>query len=225
MNDDLHRHLDGEIPPSGLSPESRREAEAWERVLQSFRIESAPPSAAPPWLEGRIMAEIEALPEPGILKRWAGWLLSPRAVRVSPLTAGLVTLAVVALLLVGRTPWGPPSSSAPMGRPGSGTVATAAGGPYEEPGSLVYVQFALEAPGATSVAVAGDFDDWAASFPLEDLDGDGVWSGRVPVRPGVHAYMFLVNGSTWMTDPNAERYAEDGFGNRNAILAVAAPVT
>jgi hypothetical protein len=35
--------------------------------------------------------------------------------------------------------------------------------------------------------------------------------------------MFLVDGAEWMTDPEAQRYAEDGFGNRNAILAVAAP--
>jgi hypothetical protein len=52
-----------------------------------------------------------------------------------------------------------------------------------------------------------------------------VWTGRVPVRPGLHAYMFLVDDTTWMTDPRAERYAEDGFGNRNAILAVATPST
>jgi 1,4-alpha-glucan branching enzyme len=90
---------------------------------------------------------------------------------------------------------------------------------------VVYVQFVLDAPGAASVAVAGDFDGWGGSFELEDLNGDGVWSGRVPVQPGVHAYMFLVDGSTWMTDPRAERYTEDGFGNQNAILAVAMPST
>ena len=88
---------------------------------------------------------------------------------------------------------------------------------------VVYVQFALEAPSAQSVAVAGDFDGWTGSHTLDDADGDGVWTGRVPLQPGVHAYMFLVDGSTWMTDPRAQRYSEDGFGNRNAILAVAIP--
>jgi 1,4-alpha-glucan branching enzyme len=73
------------------------------------------------------------------------------------------------------------------------------------------------------VAVTGDFDGWSASNVLADPDGDGVWTGRVPVRPGVHAYMFLVDGSSWVTDPRADRYAEDGFGNRNAILAVTEP--
>jgi len=45
----------------------------------------------------------------------------------------------------------------------------------------------------------------------------------VPVLPGVHEYMFIVNGDTWVTDPRADRYVDDGFGNRNAVLAVASP--
>jgi 1,4-alpha-glucan branching enzyme len=84
----------------------------------------------------------------------------------------------------------------------------------------VYVQFMLDAPSATSVAVAGDFTDWEPAFTLDDPDGDGIWAGRIPVRPGVHAYMFVVDETQWMTDPNAGRYQDDGFGNRNAVLAV-----
>jgi len=90
---------------------------------------------------------------------------------------------------------------------------------------VVYVQFELKAPGARSVAVGGDFDDWSGASPLEDPDGDGIWTGRVAVRPGVYTYMFLVDGSDWVTDPEANRYTDDGFGNRNAVLAVAAPAT
>jgi hypothetical protein len=149
------------------------------------------------------MAEIEALPEPGLLRRMARWLWAPKPVRVSPLLVGVGTLAVVMALWLGRG-----------ALPGTGV-----GGDEV----VVYVQFALNAPGAQSVAVAGDFDEWTGSHTLEDADGDGIWTGRVPLQPGVHAYMFLVDGSTWTTDPEAQRYAEDGFGNRNAILAVAAP--
>ena len=32
--------------------------------------------------------------------------------------------------------------------------------------------------------------------------------------------MFLVDGETWITDPHAERYVEDGYGNRNAVIAI-----
>jgi 1,4-alpha-glucan branching enzyme len=84
----------------------------------------------------------------------------------------------------------------------------------------VYVQFMLEAPDASSVQVAGDFNGWAPDVSLSDPDGDGVWSGRARLSPGIHKYMFLVNGNSWVTDPNAERYTEDGFGNLNAVLAL-----
>ena len=220
MSDDLNRHLDGELPLEGLTDEARRQAQAWERLLGAFRAES-PPGSAPPWLETRIMAEIEALPEPGLLKRGLDWLLGSRPIRVSPLTVGLVTAGLAVALFASRP--GAVVSGPGGGDPGGGFPAQAAGAGSVGVEPVVYVQFVLNAPGATSVVVAGDFDGWEGANALEDADGDGVWTGRVPVRPGVHAYMFLVNGSDWRTDPLAGRYAEDGFGNRNAILAVAAP--
>ena len=201
MKDDLNKHLDGELPGEDLEREARWDADAWERLLDAFRsnLVAVPP---PPWLETRVMGEIEALPEAGRLRRGIQWLLTPRPIRLSPLLVGAVVAAVIAVTVLGI-------QTAPPG-----------GQPQE---AVVYVQFALDAPGAQSVVVAGDFDDWAGSHALADLDGDGVWTGRVPVSPGVHEYMFLVDGSNWTTDPRAQRYAEDGFGNRNAVLAVAAP--
>jgi hypothetical protein len=216
MKEDIHRHLDGELPEEGLGEESRREAEAWGRLLGAFRTES-PGGAMPPWLETRVMAEIEALPEPGTLRRALNWVLSPRPVSLSPLTTGLVAIGLMAILLVGRQ--GIEFSGSDTSDVVGPTLASLEG----EAEGVVYVQFVLDAPGAASVAVTGDFDGWEGTHGLEDLNGDGVWSGRVAVQPGVHSYMFLVDGSTWMTDPRAERYSEDGFGNRNAILAVATP--
>ncbi len=203
MKDELHSHLDGEVSVEPLDEGTRDEAEAWEKLLDAFRTE-LPVSPPPPWLETRVMAEIEALPEPGALKRLSGWLLAPRPIRVSPLVMGTAAAALVTILLIGQ-------------RSDPASVS----GLSED--VIVYVQFALDAPGAQSVAVAGDFDGWAGSHTLEDPDGDGMWTGQIPVQPGVHAYMFLVDGSTWITDPRAQRYSEDGFGNRNAILAVAGP--
>lgn len=203
MKDDLHLYLNGERPEGALDEGSRQEAEPWGRLLEAFRTEMAP-VPPPPWLEERVMAEIEALPERGLARRLGRWLLAPRPVRVSPLLAGATAVAALLLLVFGRP--SPPG---------------AVEGPDED--VVLYVQFTLEAPGAQSVAVAGDFDAWVGSYPLEDSNGDGVWTGRVPLHPGVHAYMFLVDGTTWVTDPRAERYTEDGFGNRNAVLALAVP--
>ncbi|MGW8266132.1 MAG: glycogen-binding domain-containing protein [Longimicrobiales bacterium] len=218
MNDDLHRHLDGDLPLEGLGEDTRHEAEAWERLLAAFHTETTSVKAMP-WLESAVMAEIEALPTPGAFQRTVAWLFRPQSVRVSPLMVGAAAAALATVLLVG----GPGFSPGAPGSTLSGPQAVPAAldpGPGE---SVVLVQFALEAPGASSVAVAGDFDGWEGANVLSDPDGDGIWTGRIPVKPGVHMYMFLVDGSTWVTDPRADRYQEDGFGNRNAILAVTAP--
>ena len=200
MNEELHRHLDGDVPDGTLDSSVRAEAEQWERMVAAFRRE-APLGSAPSWLEQRVMAEIAALPARGPLRRAFDWLTRPASVRLSPLAGALAAAALVVALL-----WRPTGPEPLL--------------PRAEP--VVYVQFVLEAPDASSVAVAGDFSDWEPAFSLEDPDGDGVWTARVPVRPGVHAYMFLVDETSWRTDPNAGRYQDDGFGNRNALLAVGA---
>jgi hypothetical protein len=208
MNDDVSKYLDDEVDLDGLGGPSRREAEAWDRLLETFRVDT-PRGVAPPWLEGRVMAEIATLPERGWTARVLEWLVRPQDVRVPPALAGLVAAAIAAVVL---WPAHEPDGAAPSAQ----AIAAA---------PVVYVQFDLEAPGAISVAVGGDFDGWDGSHALDDSDGDGVWTGRVAVRPGVHAYMFLVDESTWVTDPKAERYSDDGFGNRNAVLAVTGPST
>lgn len=179
---------------------------AWERMIAAFR-QAAPSGDAPAWLEQKVMSEIDHLPEPGALSRFVGWLTSPRPIRISPLTAAIAVAGLAAVLLLpGRSTSPDPMDTSPVAGSESETV--------------VYVQFMLDAPGATSVAVAGDFSEWQPSFTLEDPDQDGVWTGRVPVSPGVHAYMFVIDGTEWQTDPRAQRYQDDGFGNQNAVLAV-----
>jgi hypothetical protein len=204
MKNDIHRHLDGELPAEALASDDREIVDEWDRMVASFR-QAAPSGGTPPWLEQRVMAEIHSLPEPAPLRRLLAWMVSPAPVRVSPLAAALVAAGVVLAILL------PQRGTAP---PDPGAIA---GGSVVE---VVYVQFVLDAPTARSVAVAGDFTDWQPEFTLDDSDGDGVWSGRIPIRPGVHGYMFLIDDTEWRTDPNAGRYQDDGFGNRNAVLAV-----
>jgi hypothetical protein len=203
MNDDLRNR----------DPRLDDEPDEWSRMVAAFRS-AAPRGGAPPWLEQRVMAEIESLPERGLVARVAAWLVRPAPIRVSPLVAaGAAALLAIVLIVPDRVPG---SDGADGGGPANASVT-----PTE---SVVYVQFMLDAPGASSVSVAGDFSEWEPSFTLEDVDGDGVWTGRIPVRPGVHTYMFLIDGTEWRTDPRADRYRDDGFGNRNAVLAVASGV-
>jgi hypothetical protein len=205
INDELHRWLDGELDERELPGGLRAEAERWKSLLAT-RPEPGP---APPWLEQRVMAEL-----PSRSPRAVGWLLDwvtrPRTLRFRPITVAAGAVAVLALLLL------LPEAPAP------GPRAEARAGARLADGG-VYVQFLYVAPEAGAVAVAGDFNDWSAEqLPLEDPDGDGIWTGEAPLSPGLHKYMFVVDGE-WVTDPQADRYIDDGFGNRNALIEV--PVT
>lgn len=216
MNDDVQRYLDGEVELNAVAEERRGEAASWSRLLETFRTE-APSAPAPPWLETRVMAEIESLPEPGMFARAWAWLMRPQQLQVSPAVLGMAVAAFAVVLLL-------PTVDAPtLGPSASNPAVPVRAASSGQADAVVYVQFVLTAPGARSVSVGGDFDEWQGNYALEDADGDGVWTGRVPVQPGVHEYMFLVDGSDWVTDPEAARYTDDGFGNRNAVLAVAAP--
>lgn len=209
MREELQRYLDGELEAAELPAELRATARSWDALLEEVR--ETGPRAAPASLRWRVMEEVvrdEVPARQPWWKRTAAWWVRPRPVRVSPLAA-LAGAAALALLIV-TAPWGSPSATRGDGAP-------------ERVRQAVYVHFQLEAPTASSVALAGDFNGWAPNIALQDPDGDGTWSALVPVPPGVHEYMFVIDGSIWVTDPYAERYANDGFGNRNAVLAIAPP--
>lgn len=196
MHEDVQRYLDGELTVEELPDQLRAEATAWEALLEDVRMTAV--SGAPAWLEPRVLKAVEVASVPA-WRRGLRWLMQPRTIRVAPAPA-FAALAVLALAIA--LPW-------TGGLSGSGSPDDA----------TVYVQLFLEAPSASSVAIAGDFNSWAP-LELEDADGDGVWSARLAVNPGVYEYMFVLDGSRWVTDPHAERYSDDGFGNRNAVLAI-----
>lgn len=213
MSDRIRRFLDNEIGLEDLTPEERSEVEAWTSLFSD--LEGRWGRSGPPSLEERVMGELRDRPAPAVResvaasgdpawKRALEWLFVPRSVLVRPalVVAGAAAVLALVFLPLQQEQVPPPPQAA---------------------GPDVYVEFVLEAPDAGSVAVAGDFTGWEPEIALEDPDGDGVWSGRARLGPGVHEYMFVVDGSEWVTDPYAPRYADDGFGNRNAVLAIAGP--
>jgi hypothetical protein len=206
MHPEVHKYLDGEIERSALSAQAQAELREWESFDNAIAERRS--AQAPPWLANDVMRALPAVHVPAWRRAWQ-WLMTPRPIHVPPLAPIAATaLAVLALVTVfNRTPVTP------------ALVQTAQG---EVP--VVYVQFALTAKGAQTVSVAGDFNDWSVDTgTLRDPDGDGVFSGLIAVKPGVHKYMFIVNGQEWVTDPLAASYVDDGFGMRNALLAVTPP--
>ncbi len=210
MHPDVHRYLDGELPRTDLSPEAAADLAAWEEVAAP--VAECGRVQAPPWLADEVMRTLPVAPRPLWSRAW-DWLMTPRQVRMRPLVplAAAAGLVLVLLALRGDAVV-PPVMDA--------VRAEADAAPR------IYVQFTLTAPEAQSVAVAGDFNDWSADAGvLRDREGNGVWTGLIVVRPGVHKYMFIVNGTKWVTDPGASHHVSDGFGMRNALVAVDAPAT
>lgn len=215
MSEPLRRWLDDEVELGELPPRARSRAQRWKSLFRDLRARA--PDEAPAGLEDGVMARVRehgrsparegpgAEEDDGRFRAALGWLLRPRQVPVPP-AAGLAAAALVLFLVL--EPGGEP---APAGPPAAADA------------TRLYAEFVLEAPDAESVAVAGTFTDWSPSIQLRDPDGNGVWSARVPLEPGRHEYMFVVNGERWVTDPDARRYVSDGFGHRNAVLAVAGP--
>jgi hypothetical protein len=207
MHPDLQKYLDGELPRTVLPPEAVAELAAWERI--DGTVAELRGAAAPAWLEPAVMANVLNRPERVSWPRRAWrWLLTPRPLQVRPLVPVAAAAALVLSIVLRNDAPAPPQG-------GAAVVA---------PVPVVYVQFALNAAGARTVAVAGDFNDWSVEAgALREVDGTGVWRGLIAVRPGVHKYMFVINGEEWVTDPAAERHVDDGFGMRNALLAVVPP--
>lgn len=220
MHPELQRYLDGETPRDALPPGTGHEAEVWDQWIGAVRDLGADPAS--PWLESRIMNALPDAPQAPLWRRIWDSLVRPRAVQIRPVTA-LGALAVVVLALLLRP------DARPLSSPDAAPLASAAAGPSAVPTAVaastaaqtVYMQFVYDASNARSVSVAGDFNAWTpGEHPLSDPDGDGVWTGLVPLMPGLHEYMFVVNGDRWVVDPRAARQVEDGFGKQNALLAV-----
>jgi hypothetical protein len=82
------------------------------------------------------------------------------------------------------------------------------------------VRFQLAAPGAHSVALVGDFNDWSKNaIVLQPADKPGVWTASVPLTPGRHEYAFVVDGKRWVADPYALTH-RDEYDVESSVIRV-----
>ena len=82
------------------------------------------------------------------------------------------------------------------------------------------VRFALVLPGARSVALAGTFNQWSSSTHPLARERSGIWQLMVSLPPGEHLFMYVVDGTRWVTPPLAEDFVDDGFGSKNGVVVV-----
>jgi len=167
-----------------------------------------------PSFTAEVMQEVEVR-EPSAFARVRDAVLRPRLFRIN--VAMVVPVAVISAVIVAIAvgKWS-------RREPAPVVVRTERPAPVpsnEPPEGTVIATFELAAPDARTVAVAGDFNGWdVTATPLTDANGDGIWTATVPIEPGRYAYMFVVDGTRWVLDPDAEAVQPDGFGGTNAVL-------
>ncbi len=87
--------------------------------------------------------------------------------------------------------------------------------------AMVDVRFVLEAPEATSVWLAADFNEWSPAGFLMKKMPEGTWEITVPLRKGkAYAYNFIIDGSHWVADPLSPSRLDDGFGGSSSSLSL-----
>ena len=80
------------------------------------------------------------------------------------------------------------------------------------------VMFALEAPEARTVQLAGDFNGWRVDGS-EMHPAGRVWTKVVPLVPGRYCYRYVVDGR-WQSDPLNPAVEPAPFGGYNSIVVV-----
>ena len=85
---------------------------------------------------------------------------------------------------------------------------------------LVPVRFEFTHPTATTVCIAGTFNQWQPEAKTLHPAGGGRWWKETALAPGIYEYCLVVDGQ-WMPDPLAKETVPNPFGGRNSILKVA----
>jgi len=74
------------------------------------------------------------------------------------------------------------------------------------------------------VTVIGDFNGWdERANPLVRQGSGPIWSAMVPLRPGRHAYAFMVDGKRVELDPRAPSATDPDFGVQASVRIVGQP--
>ena len=79
-------------------------------------------------------------------------------------------------------------------------------------------RFRVYAPHASSVSVAGEWNEWSSTAnPLQEGDYE-VWYGQIPEADRYMKYKFVVDGHHWNKDPNSLMVEHSGWDS-NSIIA------
>jgi hypothetical protein len=200
LDPDVQRYLDGERVED-LDDSAREQADRLGAAIEAYTAGIEAPGGE---VDRAVMAVVRSRGAASQDRSFWNWFLKPHAINVRP---ALAAAAAIALVVLG-------AAVVTLREPGAPAQLVAEDG-------TVLVRFELVAPDAQEVTLAGSFNDWSPQgIPLTRSGGTGLWTGTVALRPGEHQYLFVIDGATWIPDPNAHAQVDDGFGQENSVIIV-----
>ena len=75
---------------------------------------------------------------------------------------------------------------------------------------------------ASSILLVGDFNNWQlGETPLKLTKTTGAWSVSLDLETGKeYQFRYLVDGTNWENDPEADKFVPSGLGSENSVLAL-----
>jgi len=206
----IHKILDGDaeeeeqkILSRGMEADTRL-GEEFTGLMNAVRLlKESERREAPFSFTAEVMKKLPGR-SPSVLSRFREFLFGSRVLRWN--MASVLAMAVIVLVTV--------VTVSRMHRETTETIMSSSSGQDE---ATVSVRLTFHSPQAQRVAVAGDFNNWKTDAH-EMKKSDGIWSIDLKLKPGIYSYSFVVDGKSWVPDPGAEAYEDDGYGSRNSIL-------
>jgi 1,4-alpha-glucan branching enzyme len=74
---------------------------------------------------------------------------------------------------------------------------------------------------ASSILLVADFNNWQlGETPLKKAK-TGIWSVTVELATGnEYQFRYLIDGTTWENDAEADKYVPSGLGSENSVIAL-----
>src|SRR6266849_6624902 len=74
---------------------------------------------------------------------------------------------------------------------------------------------------ADSIHLVGDFNQWDhTSLPMKQRHSDGVWEVTLALQAARdYQYRYLINGTYWQNDWQADRYTPNPYSSENSVLS------
>lgn len=189
--------------------------------------------AVPPGAVDRVMAAAVArghrpggVPRRQALWSRSGWRIAAGLVLAAGLGAAVwrerarPEPSQAVLAAAQELPLAAPSAERSAARP-TELYATAATG--AAPDAPLTAGFVLHRPAAQRVALVGEFNGWDPTATPMARSDEGTWTATVTLAPGRHAYAYVVDGETWVTDPRVPTTRDLDYGRDHSIMVVGAP--